>query len=232
MVRPTVPQNVSEYARACLHAVAGSGLGTHLSLGGAFGLSHYLEYRLTNDIDAWWTEVPQSDVRDRVISAIRGALERFGSVRVRTWGDVTSIELSVAGHVVFSFQIARRTALLGEEIVGLWPGGVRLDGFSDIVASKMVALINRGAPRDFRDIHALVKADLISARECWDLWEGRQKLAREDTDRRRAALAIRSHLARIESVRPLESIESTDQRAEAAQVRGWIAKELLGEPSH
>ena len=38
--RPTAPNNLSEYAVACLEALAESGLGRLLSLGGAVGLSH------------------------------------------------------------------------------------------------------------------------------------------------------------------------------------------------
>ncbi len=35
--------------------------------------------------------------------AIRGALERFGPVRIRTWADATSIEMSREGRTAFGF---------------------------------------------------------------------------------------------------------------------------------
>ncbi len=232
VVQPRVPQNLSEYARACMDAVARSGLGAHISIGGAFGLAHYHEYRGTNDIDAWWVEAPPREVKDRLLDAVKLALERFGTVRIRAWGDVASVEVSRDGRVAFSFQVAERTAILGEHVEGLWAGGVRLDSFRDIVASKMAALVNRGAPRDFRDIHELVAAGLLNVTECWELWETRQRAAREEADRRRAALAIRSHLARIESSRPLASIGNPVERAQAGRVRDWVTKELLRELSN
>jgi hypothetical protein len=39
------PKNVSEYAKLTLESLAAHGLGDKLSLGGAFGLLHYLDYR-------------------------------------------------------------------------------------------------------------------------------------------------------------------------------------------
>ncbi len=43
---------------------------------------------------------------------------------------------------------------------------VKLDSLPDLVASKMVALIERGAPRDFRDIHAVCRAELLTGGRC------------------------------------------------------------------
>ncbi|MCP4360979.1 MAG: hypothetical protein GY796_23475 [Chloroflexi bacterium] len=48
------PENLPPYANLCLQALADSGLGHTISLGGAFGLMHYFEYRATYDVDAWW----------------------------------------------------------------------------------------------------------------------------------------------------------------------------------
>lgn len=62
--RPTL---VSEYARACLEALSSSGCGCRLSLGGAFGLAHYFEYRFTQDVDAWWVEPVTREERQQVI---------------------------------------------------------------------------------------------------------------------------------------------------------------------
>ncbi|MGB9674173.1 MAG: nucleotidyl transferase AbiEii/AbiGii toxin family protein [Anaerolineales bacterium] len=62
--------------------------------------------------------------------------------------------------------------------------------FEDLVASKMVALVEWGAPRDFLDIYHLCKKGLVTIAECWQLWRERQNLARENTDTRRAIIAI------------------------------------------
>jgi hypothetical protein len=104
---------------------------------------------------------------------------------------------------------------------------VLLDSFPDLVASKMVALVERGAPRDFRDIYALCRAGLTTPRECWDLWRRRQQLADSDTDSARARLAIETHLVRISLHRPLEQITDPQQQAEAEQVRAWFTEEFL-----
>jgi predicted nucleotidyltransferase component of viral defense system len=166
-----------------------------------------------------------------VIAAVQQALAREGRVGVRAWGDVTSVELAREGRVVFSFQVAARSGRLRPPFRGLWPGGVAVDSLEDLVASKMVALVNRGAPRDFRDIHAVVTAGLMDAMQCWSLWEERQRLSGEDADPGRARLAVRSHLARIEVARPLPSIADEAERARAADVRRWITTELLHEPA-
>ena len=91
----------------------------------------------------------------------------------------------------------------------------------------MVALVERGAPRDVRDIYALCHAGLTTPQECWDLWRQRQQLSGSDTDSVRAGLAIETHLARIAQHRPLEQIEDAKQQAEAAQVRGWFTETFL-----
>jgi len=69
-----------------------------------------------------------------------------------------------------------------------------------LVASKVVALVERGAPRDFRDIHALCRAGLTTPQECWELWRRRQQLAASDTDSARARLAVQTHLARMANI--------------------------------
>ena len=48
------PSNIPGYADLCLKALAAAGLGEKVSLGGAFGLLHYLDYRPTYDVAAWW----------------------------------------------------------------------------------------------------------------------------------------------------------------------------------
>jgi hypothetical protein len=101
-----------------------------------------------------------------------------------------------------------------------------LDSFPDLLASKMVALVERGAPRDVRDI-AVCQAGLATPQECWELWRRRQRLAGSDTDSARARLAVETHLARIAQRRPLKEIADPAARAEAERVRRWFVQELL-----
>jgi hypothetical protein len=224
--QPRQPAHLSDHAKACLQALADHGLGKKISLGGALGLLHYLDYRPTYDVDAWWDASATAEEQRQVIRVIETTLESFGQVKTRAWGDVVNAELLQEGHVTFSFQIARRSAQLEPSAMAPWTD-VLLDSFPDLVASKMIALVERGAPRDFRDIYALCQADLATPRECWELWRRRQQLVGSDTDSARARLAVETHLARIAQHRPLAQIADPQQRAEAERVRAWSMEEFL-----
>jgi hypothetical protein len=225
-LQPHRPQQTSEYAEACLLALSAQGLGRKISLGGAFGLAHYYEYRPTHDVDAWWMPEATTEERQQVVQALQDALRPFGLVRVRMWGDVVSVELRQKERAVFSFQVAHRSAQLAPPQSVPWTDAW-LDSFPDLVAAKMVALVERGAPRDFRDIYTLCQAGVMTAEQCWALWRQRQQLAGSDTDAARARLAIQTHLARIALHRPLKQIADPTERAAAEQVRTWFEKEFL-----
>ncbi len=226
MPKPKRPSQLSDIAARTLRALADEGLGHKLSLGGALGLLHYLDYRATHDVDAWWVPSSTLEDRERVLQTIEETLRPFGDVRRRSWGEVVSIELKVSGKTVFSFQVASRSAQLAalEELP--W-ADVALDSLSDLIASKMTALVERGAPRDFRDIYTLCDRGLTTASECWELWSLRQQKAGSEADRRRAVLAAQTHLARVAKHRPLEAIPDATQREEALRVRSWFAEVLL-----
>ena len=226
MPEATRPSQLSVYAEKTLRALSEEGLGHKISLGGALGLQHYLEYRLTHDVDAWWSPAATSDDQNRVIRAIETALQPWGEVHTRRWGEVVSVELKVSGKTVFSFQIALRAAQLEPSTIVPWTN-VALDTLTDLIASKMVALVERGAPRDFRDIYTVCTSGLATASECWQLWRQRQEQAGSDTDPHRARLAVETHLARIVQHRSLDSISDPSQREEAERVRSWFGKELL-----
>jgi hypothetical protein len=225
-IRPQQPSHLSPYARACLDALVKAKLADRISLGGGLGLFHYLDYRPTHDVDAWWSESLTEAQKQAVVQALETSLSNFGSVRVRAWGDVVSVELSQDGKTVFSFQIAARTLRLEEPISAGWID-VPLDSLADLVASKMNALVERGTPRDFLDIFTLCQAGLLSMEECWVLWRRRQRLAGSDADGSRARLAIETHLERIALHRPLEQIADLRQREQARQLRDWFLSLFL-----
>jgi hypothetical protein len=91
----------------------------------------------------------------------------------------------------------------------------------------MVALVKRGAPRDFRDIHTLCEAGLTTPVECWQWWKERQRRCDRDTDANRARLAVETHLARIVQHRPLADIDNSVQREAAERVRTWFSSEFI-----
>jgi predicted nucleotidyltransferase component of viral defense system len=190
------------------------------------GLLHYLDYRPTHDVDAWWTASATAEDQRQVIRAIEATLRVWGKVKTPAWGDAVSVQLLREERTVFSFQIARRSAQLEPSAPAPWTA-VQLDSFPDLLASKMVAVVERGAPRDFRDIYAVCQAGLATPRECWELWRRHQQLAGSDTDSVRARLAVETHLARIAQHRRLEQIVDPQKQAEAQGVRAWFANEFL-----
>jgi predicted nucleotidyltransferase component of viral defense system len=127
---------------------------------------------------------------------------------------------------MFSFQIAERSARLEEPVSAGWIE-VPLDSLSDLVAGKMVALVERGAPRDFLDIYTLCQAGLLNVSDCWELWSRRQRLAGSDADFSRARLAIETHLERIALHRPLDKIVDPEQRKQARHLRDWFLSSFL-----
>jgi hypothetical protein len=225
-IEPHQPSNLSPYARACLEALVKEGLASHISLGGALGLFHYLDFRPTHDVDAWWSPSLTEVQKQAVTRTLKTVLTTFGDVQVRSWGDVVSVELSQDGRTVFSFQIAARSARLQEPVSAGWID-IPLDSLADLVASKMVALIERGAPRDFLDIYTLCQAGFLNVSDCWELWSRRQNLAGSDADPARARLAIETHLERIALHRPLEKIADPQQREQARQLRNWYLNSFL-----
>ncbi len=226
MPEPKRPTRISPLGEACLEALAASGTGRFVSLGGAFALMHYHEYRDTNDIDAWWSEDAGQVERDAVVGVLCTAMERDGPVRVRRFGDVVSIELMRGARKAFSFQIARRSARLEDSVPSSW-AGVQIDAFEDVLASKVTALVERGAPRDFRDVHAVCQAGLADPEGLWSLWSRRQSAGGGDPDRKRAELLVSKHLETIARLRPLESIADRADRGRAEQLRTWIVREFL-----
>ena len=226
-MQPRRPKDLSPYAETCVQALASLGLGGKISLGGGLGLLHYLDYRSTQDVDAWWLPTTTAEERRQVIAALETALSTFGSVRQRAWGEVVSVELTIAGRAVFSFQIAHRSAQLEPCVPAPW-ADTWLDSLSDLVASKMVALVERGAPRDFRATYAVCQAGLITPAGCWQLWRERQLQAGSDTRAGRARLALETHLSRITQHRPLDQIADPAQRAEATALRDWFQGAFLG----
>lgn len=225
-MEPSRPEHMPDHAEVCLDALSASNLGHAISLGGAFGLLHYLDYRRTHDVDAWWHAEASEAERAKVSEVLRKTLEAAGTVRIRTWGQVLSIELIRGSKKVFSFQIAERSAQLEPSQPAPWTD-ILLDSFNDLVANKMVALVERGAPRDFRDVYAVCQTGLATPDKCWRLWRLRQQLAGVSTDGRRARLAVETHLSRIVRHRPLDNIAEERERETARRARIWYKTELL-----
>ncbi|NDC53129.1 MAG: hypothetical protein EBZ74_02280 [Planctomycetia bacterium] len=216
-IPPVPPSRLCGYAREVLELLAGHAAAAEIVIGGGVALSHYVEYRDTFDLDAWWATAPTSSARELMGRAMHTVAERHGlTLTRRTWGETESYELADGPRKVFSLQIAARDRFLEPTLEAAWPP-VRLETLRDNVASKMTALVERGAPRDLRDVYHLCHRGILSAAECWQLYC--QKNPGHDVQT--AADKVLHCVERLEMQRPLDTIESQDERLQAAAVRAW-----------
>ena len=214
---PKPPQNLHPLSRELLESLAGHAEASEIVIGGGVALSHYLEYRDTVDLDAWWRTEPKADVLAFLEAAMQALATRHGlDYRRRTWGETESLELLRGSQKQFSFQISKRTLYLDEAIPAVWQP-VWIETLRDNVASKMTALVQRGAPRDFMDIHQLCTLGVMSMEQCWGWFTEKNPGISVDEAKRK----IITRLAMIETTRPLEKIQPRDAREKAALVRAW-----------
>jgi hypothetical protein len=86
-MRPARPANLSAHAEKILAALGESGLGHKLSLGGALGLQHYLDFRTTHDdrarlaVETHLARIAQH----RPVAEIGDPEERAHAERLRAW---------------------------------------------------------------------------------------------------------------------------------------------------
>jgi len=100
--KPTIsiPKSLSNFAKICLETLKSSHLGQFITRGGAVGWSLYHEFRTTKDVDAWWKPDASENDRQSVINLIKTTLENFGTVRIRRFGDVVSLDLRQQNKVI------------------------------------------------------------------------------------------------------------------------------------
>ncbi len=167
-MEPRKPEHPDPFAAAFLERLQNRPEAEQFVLGGYFALKHYLDYRQTGDVDAWWL----SREDPRALAAAREAFVQtaaeFGySVRERSWGETISLEAVDGANKTFSFQVSVRSVEIEPPVPSPW-GRFPIETLDDNVASKMVALVARGAPRDFVDVKAIVDAGLVTAERCWE----------------------------------------------------------------
>jgi len=71
VLSPRRPEHLPDYSELCLQALVAHGLSEKISLGGAFGLLHYLDYRATHDVDAWWTDTATEADRRQTLQVLK-----------------------------------------------------------------------------------------------------------------------------------------------------------------
>jgi hypothetical protein len=212
-------------AREILEELRGSPEAAEIVLGGYFALRRYVDYRQTNDIDAWWKTGRIEASVDRIRAAMLAIARRRGfQLAERGIGETLSFEFVDAGSRIFSFQIAPRNVELRSAAVTEW-APILIESLEDTGGSKMNALVNRGAPRDFLDINAVVVRRVASVEQCWHWWREKNPSA----DPTQAKVQVLHHLEALEQRRPIEAIADSEERARARAMREWIRNVLLGE---
>ena len=222
--RPHPPDDIDPLGEQILDALRGNSAVDGVILGGGFALRHYRDFRQTHDIDAWWgagaTEHGKTAIRDAVEQV---AAKNGFDFRERAWGDTLSYEILAAGTAqkVFSFQISTRDVQIDEPLESSW-SPLRIETLRDNVASKMNALVDRGAPRDFLDIYEIVSSELVSAEECWRLW----RIKNPATPLSEARDKVLHKMEQIEARRPLASLVA-ERQALAMQRRAFFKGPFL-----
>lgn len=202
-------------------------LGSHeaareIEIGGGICLWHYMPYRRTNDVDAWWSEVlPESQaaieqVMHEIATASGLVLSHRNQAAYQSW------DLKQHDKTVFAFQIARKTRRLEPSVASPW-GHLRLETLRENLGNKMTALVQRGAPRDMLDVTEVLRRGLLNSQECWELWQGKNP----DRSAEEAGATLLKSLGALESRRPLAEIVDLDEREKARSTRAMI-RDLAG----
>lgn len=223
VVYPRKPAVLPAYAEEILAKLREYPESKEIVLGGHLALKHYLDYRQTHDIDAWWREA-RSTAAEAAIRAVMAEVAQRHALHLaeRSFGEVTSFEFLSAGRKVFSFQIAPRSLYLCEPVLSPWPP-LLLESFQDNIAAKMNALVNRGAPRDFLDIQRAVEEGLLTVEDCWTLWQRRNPEETITSGHEKVLF----HLAALETRRPLVQIQDPAERERVSQTRSWFRERFL-----
>jgi len=104
---------------------------------------------------------------------------------------------------------------------------VSLDGFSNLVANKMVALVERGAPQDFLDIYTLCYEGLTTASRCWQLWKVRQESTGHTVKTMWAKMAVLNHVAQLAQTYPSEKMVDPIEPSAISHIQLWFQTDFL-----
>jgi len=210
---------------ATLEELSKEPLSANIILGGGIALKHYNDFRMTQDIDAWWREGRDPETLERIHEALKrvGAVSGY-TIEHRQFGVTDSFEFrrQEGGRKEFSFQISVRDVSLEAPLVSAWPP-LLIETLRDNIGSKMNALVNRGAPRDFVDIYRAIQDGLIGEAECWQLWQEKNSAASVEQAKRQ----VLAHLTRLEARRPLFMIPEEAERQGAEKLRTWFKETFL-----
>ena len=104
---------------------------------------------------------------------------------------------------------------------------VSLDGFSDLVANKMVTLVERGAAQDFLDIYTLCYEGLTTASQCWQLWKLRQESTDYTAKTVWAKTTVLNHIAHLTKKHSLEQVSDPIECSAQSHICMWFQTDFL-----
>ncbi len=184
--------------------------------------------RATKDVDARWRQGKSLELIAQAFGACRRAAAPFHiDVQRVNHGDVDAFDfIDSEKKKVFSFQVALRDVTLGDPSPSRF-GALPIESLRDNLASKMSALVSRGAPRDFVDVKRAVDAGAVSVDDLWKLWQ------EKNPERGVAAAKVHTahHLSGIELRVPLDSIDPA-RRDDIEDARRWYRSVLLAGVPH
>jgi hypothetical protein len=224
--KPKIPAYIDPLGTAILLKLHRNPAMSGVILGGGFALQHYHEFRPSHDIDAWWSDAPTEGAKSAISEAVQEvAREHAFEFRKRFWNETFSYEIvnPDTKKNVFSFQIATRDVALDPPLPSAWEP-LLIETLRDNVGSKMNALADRGAPRDFIDIHELVQAGVCTIRECWELWQ----MKNPGADLGEAKDKVMQKISELEARTPLDRVPE-ERRAAAAQRRAFFKERFTSE---
>jgi len=218
------PETLDPLADRVLRELATRPEAAEIVLGGYVALQHHVDYRRTHDIDAWWRGRASQAAETAITAAMQKVADDEGlQVRQRRFGDTLSVEFIRLGRKHFSFQISVRSVSLEPPVTSAWPP-ILIETLADNIGSKMNALVDRGAPRDFLDVKTVVQRGLVQAAECWQLWSKKNPHERVESGKQKVLL----HLSMLEMRRPLAMISDSAEREHARLTREWFRGQFLG----
>jgi len=217
-LQPKVPGSLNPFAAEVLAALKDHPESCAITIGGGVALQHYVDYRQTVDLDAWWAGEARAEARRLIRDVVSAVAGRHGlAARTRSWGETESYEILRGNRKVFSFQISRRDVQLDPPLPSEWPP-VTIETLRDNLGAKMNALVERGAPRDFVDVFEVCRRGLATPEDCWQSW-----LAKNPGQRLEEAKAkVLGRLSVIEARRPLSAIPDEGGRRAAQDLRDWM----------
>jgi predicted nucleotidyltransferase component of viral defense system len=95
---------------------------------------------------------------------------------------------------------------------------VAIETLRDNLASKMTALVERGAPRDFLDIYNMCKSGVVTPAECWKYYRQKHSAKNLGEEQEKVLVLLKA----LELRRPIESIKDSGEQKQAEEIRTWF----------